>query len=56
MKYGKQVWFCPNCGAKYYNASACATSTRSQVASCYLACLKEWETKYARWILGKDQE
>lgn len=51
MKWGKQVTFCPNCGKKRYEAKM-ADTCKAMV--CYPECLKEWELKYAKYILGKD--
>jgi len=50
--FGKQYYFCPNCGDCFYD-----TKVTSQYVSpllCSDECRKEWEIKYARSILGKD--
>jgi len=56
MRWGKQVWFCPNCGARHYNEKACRDTATALAAACSDGCLKEWQMKEARLILGKDQD
>lgn len=44
MLWGKQEWFCPNCGQKFYNEDFVST-TLAQTYRCSKQCGQEWERK-----------
>jgi hypothetical protein len=54
MIFGKQHYFCPNCGTKLYDAGITVNVVRAII--CSNECREEWEKKYARAILGKSAE
>jgi hypothetical protein len=49
--FGKQIHYCPNCGVQQYD-SRLENTVRATM--CSRECLREWETKYARMILGMN--
>jgi hypothetical protein len=53
MIFGKQTRYCPNCGRKLYDSNL--EMTRVQSMMCSRECREEWELKYARSILGKNE-
>jgi transcription elongation factor Elf1 len=55
MRWGKQIWHCPNCGKKHFDSNLAAT-TRSQAFACSHECGRAWEVKHANLLLGKDQQ
>lgn len=52
MKWGKQHHYCLNCGKHQYDDRLSMTHVLSLM--CSPECLHEWNTKYARKILGRD--
>ena len=54
MIWGKQNRYCPNCGKQLYDDRVGMNHVLSLM--CGIACIKDWQTKYARKILGKDDE
>ena len=55
MKWGKQIWYCPNCGSKHYDGGAEIERIAALTIRCSEGCYKEWNLKNARTILAKDQ-
>jgi hypothetical protein len=53
MAGGKQYRHCPNCGKLLYDAGLTMGHVKSLM--CSNGCREEWELKYARMILGKDE-
>ena len=53
MISGKQIRYCPNCGAKHYDQRLEMKHVLSMC--CDEECRKEWNLKYARMIVGKDE-
>ena len=51
MQFGRQYHWCPNCGKEMYDTKL---SSQTTATTCSLDCIREWELKYARFILGKD--
>jgi hypothetical protein len=55
MNWGRQTWYCPNCGTKHFDERLMNT-TRGQAANCSQECARAWEVKYANLILGRDEQ
>lgn len=54
MFWGKQRRYCPNCGKEHYDTKINMDHVKSMC--CDKKCRDEWELKYARMILGHDEE
>lgn len=54
MFWGKQRRYCPNCGKEHYDTKISTDHVKSMC--CDEKCRSEWELKYARMILGHDEE
>lgn len=52
MLFGRQFRYCPNCGKQLYDAVIEMNHVQSMM--CSKQCREEWEMKYTRSILGKD--
>jgi hypothetical protein len=52
MLFGKQDYFCPNCGTHQYSTKIATSSIT--VLCCDSECIIQFQRKYARSILGKD--
>jgi uncharacterized protein (UPF0212 family) len=53
MIFAPQTHYCPNCGEKQKSAAISMNHVQSMM--CSNACREEWELKYARMILGKEE-
>jgi len=51
--WGKQNRYCPNCGKHHYDSKISVSHVKSMC--CDEKCRTEWEYKYARMVLGKDE-
>lgn len=54
MILGKQYHYCANCGAKLYDATL--SMKHPSLCDNEYRCLREYEMKYARMILGKNAD
>ena len=52
MRFGNQIRYCPNCGRKHFDNKVTYKNPIS--LCCDNKCISEWEKKYTRSILGKD--
>ena len=54
MRFGKQTVYCINCGKKQYTNQLSKTHVLSLM--CSSACRADYDLKYARCVMGKNEE
>jgi len=54
MIFGKQYYYCANCGTRLYDSTLTMKHVMSML--CSKECRDEYELKYTRMVLGKSAD